>query len=693
VKDYKFRFYKNILLMLVTLSAIILFNCGVNIFLAENIILPAIFSNNMVIQRDQSIPVWGKADPGGYIKVKFAGQTAETRVGKNGKWKVKLDPISAGGPHTMQIIGKDTLAFANVLVGEVWLCSGQSNMEWSVRNSNKAQEEIDNANYDQIRLCKVEHTVADSPQFTFSGDWKSCKPENIPDFSAVGYFFGRYLHKKLDMPIGLIQSTWGGTPAESWTSTSTLKSDSVLAPIVNRYQKNIENYSEKIQKYRRIVKEIKEKNKSLPMYQEDPGNQGYEKGWSKLDFDDSNWKGCNLPGFWENWGNMKIDGAVWFRKKVTIPESWDAQKLVVSLGPIDDFDVVYFNGQKIGQTGEETPSFWTYLRKYTVPAKFVEGGKAVVAVRVFDHFGQGGFAGASSQMKLYPRSKEKSIEESISLADTWKYKVEKALDPALVVGPGGGKYPPEPIDPDHPHTPAGLYNGMIRPIAPFAIKGAVWYQGEANANRAYQYRTLLPAMIRDWRKLWDQENYYFGIVQLANYMAVNHNPQKSAWAELREAQTMTADNLKNCGLAVTIDIGDADDIHPRNKQEVGKRLGLWALAAAYDRNIVYSGPKFKDMNIIDNKIEIIFDYIAEGLKVQGNDLKGFAIAGEDQQFKWAKAKIEGNTVTVWSEEIENPVAVRYAWANNPVCNLYNSAGLPAIPFRTDDWKGVTIDKR
>ena len=680
---------KKCMILMMIWMIIILTNCGIKPPSAENIRMSAVFGNHMVLQRDLKIPVWGKADPGGYVQVQFSDQIRGAAVAQDSTWSVDLKPVSAGGPYTLTVTGADTLSFQDVLVGEVWLCSGQSNMNWMVRNSNDAKEEMASADYENIRLCTVQQMVSDTPQFTFQGNWEVCTPETVGNFSAVGYFFGRYLHKHLNVPVGLIHSSWGGTPAEAWTSESTLLSDSLLKPIVTQWQERVvKNYPERMAEYQKLVEEIQKNNQSLNVYQVDSGNEGVERGWAESDYDDAGWRTCTLPGYWENWQDMRIDGAVWFRRTVSIPDSWSGQDLILSLGPIDDFDETYFNGVKVGETGEETPSFWTHPRKYTVPGDLVHDGEAVVAVRVFDHFGEGGFAGASSQMRLYPDAED--AEQEIELHGSWTFKIEQALDPSLVTGPGGGDLPPEPRGPGHPHTPAGLYNAMIHPLAPFAMRGAVWYQGEANAGRSWQYHTLLPAMIRDWRQLWQQNKYYFGIVQLANYMAVSEGPEESAWAELREAQAMTAEKLDHVGLAVIIDIGEADDIHPRNKQDVGKRLGLWARAQAYGQDVVYSGPVFESMRIQDGKAVVEFRHIADSLISRGSDeLRGFTIAGADKEFVAAQAVIRGDRVLVWSEKIENPTAVRYAWANNPVCNLYNSAMLPAGPFRTDDWPGVT----
>lgn len=670
----------------------ILFSCKVSGPPAQNISLPAIFGDNMVLQRGVPLTIWGKADSGGVVTVEIAGQKKAAVADSGNRWQIKLKPLKAGGPYMMKVFGADTTVFENVLVGEVWLCSGQSNMEWTVRNSKDAQAEMNEANYPEIRMFTVQKEVADRPKDDCVGEWKVCTPENVGDFSAVGYFFGRHLHQQLLVPVGLIHSSWGGTPAEAWTSYQTLAADTMLAPIIKRYEDDLKNYPQRLAEYQEQMKQIQASGKLMPIYHEDAGNKGYKNGWAKVDFDDGDWDSCQVPGFWENREGMQIDGAVWFRKEVEIPSDWAGKELLLTLGAIDDFDVTYFNGVPIGSTGEETPQFWLYPRNYLIPAELVQAGRAVIAVRIFDHFGQGGFGGPASALKLAVNNVAET--KPILLAGTWRSKIETALDPSKISGPGRNGLPQEPRGPGHSHSPAGLYHAMLYPLAPYAIKGAIWYQGETNAGRAYQYRTLLPAMIRDWRRLWGQGDFPFGIVQLANYMAVSEEPHESEWAELREAQLLTSLNVPNVGLAVTIDIGEATDIHPKNKQDVGKRLALWALAKCYGAKMEYSGPLYQSMKIEGDKIVVSFTHTAKGLVAAGSDtVKGFAIAGKDHKFVKANAKIDGNRVIVWSDKITQPVAVRYAWADNPVCNLYNSEMLPAVPFRTDDKPGLTFLNR
>ncbi|MCI0513936.1 9-O-acetylesterase [candidate division KSB1 bacterium] len=678
--------------LLILVGLTLIFSCKVAGPPAKNISLPAIFGDNMVLQRGIPFIVWGKADSGGVVTVEIAGQKKATVADEQNHWQVKLRSMKAGGPHTMKIYGVDTTMFENVLVGEVWLCSGQSNMEWTVRNSKDAQREMDQANFSQIRMFTVQKEVADQPKADCVGEWKVCTPENVGDFSAVGYFFERYLHQQLHVPMGMIHSSWGGTPAEAWTSYQTLAADTMLAPMVERYVEDLKNYPQRLAEYQAQLEQIEASGKLLPIYQKDQGNQGFKQGWANQDFNASRWDSVDLPGYWENRDDMQIDGAIWFRKTVQIPESWQGQELALTLGAIDDFDVTYFNGVAVGATGEDTPQHWLQHRKYRVPANLVKTNQAVIAVRIFDHYGQGGFGGPATVMRLALNT---ALEASpILLAGIWQSKIEAALDPSKISGPGGQGLPQEPRGPGHSHAPAGLYHAMLFPLAPYTIKGAIWYQGETNAGRAYQYRTLLPAMIKDWRTLWGQGDFPFGIVQLANYLAVSEEPQASEWAELREAQLLTALNDRNVGLATTIDIGEANDIHPKNKQDVGKRLALWALAKCYGLDVEYSGPLYKSMQTENDKIVVSFTHTAQGLIVAGSDsVKGFAIAGDDLKFIRAHAQIDGKRVIVWSDKIKNPVAVRYAWADNPVCNLYNSEMLPAVPFRTDAKPGTTFLNR
>ncbi|HAU39151.1 MAG TPA: 9-O-acetylesterase [Phycisphaerales bacterium] len=662
----------------VALASCVLVLPGLATAADEALRLPAVLGDNMVLQSGRDVPVWGWAAPGAKVAVKLESASAEATADKDGRWMTKLPALKAGGPFEMTVTaGTESLTVKNILVGEVWICSGQSNMQWSVNRSNNAKEEIAAADYPKIRLFTVRNTATEQPQDDCQGKWVECSPTTVPGFSAVGYFFGRDLHKQLNVPVGLINTSWGGTPAQSWTSLEKLKANELLKPYVDQYEKAVAKPKiATMEEYEKARAEWEAK-----VYQTDPGNKGLEQGFAAPGHDVSDWKEMKLPSAWESAG-MNIDGAVWFRKEVSVPEAWAEKDLTLDLGAIDDFDTTYFNGEQVGATGSETPDAWNVRRKYTVPGKRVRAGANVIAVRIFDRYSGGGIT--RGPMTLSPV--EGKDAKPIDLTGEWKCKVELALKPL--------PRPPAPFKPgqQNPHLSSSLYNGMIHPLIPFALRGAIWYQGESNAGQAWLYRTLFPAMIEDWRAQWKQGDFPFLWVQLANYTAAKDQPGESNWAELREAQSMTL-RLPNTGQAVIIDIGEAKDIHPRNKQDVGARLAMAARKIAYGENLVYSGPVYKSMKVEGDKVILTFDHVSSGLEARGAEgLKGFAIAGEDRNFVWGEAKIVGDTVVVRSEQVSAPVAVRYAWANNPPCTLYNKEGLPASPFRTDDWPGMTQPK-
>jgi len=463
---------------------------------AEYLRLPTVFGDHMVLQRDAPVAIWGWASPRGIVTVSIDGSEVEVRAGSDSAWQVSIAPMQAGGPHTLSIAGADTITLSDILVGEVWIASGQSNMHWPVFRSRDSTVEIGAANYPNIRILRVAPAVSYRPERDVETEgWFPVSPETVPEFSAVAYFFGRELHEELDVPIGLIRTTWGGTPAEAWTSAAGLK---------------------------------------------------------------------------------------------TIPD-------------------------------------------------FTERVAAVEAL------------------------------------------AEQGVDPSEV--------PEPPIPPQRQVTT--LFNAMVSPLVPVTMRGVIWYQGEANASSAHQYRALFPAMIEDWRRHWGEGDFPFLFVQLANYMRAQRDPvERETWPELREAQSLAL-TLPNTAQAVTIDIGESDDIHPRNKQDVGFRLALAALNTVYGQDVVYSGPTFERMAVEGDKVRLFFDHVGSGLVAAGNGLRGFAIAGEDRRFAWADAVIDGETIVVSGSGIVSPVAVRYAWADNPVISLFNQEGLPASPFRTDAWSGVT----
>lgn len=483
----------------------------------------------MVLQRNQSNPVWGWADPKEKVTVKIHDQTVQATAGDDGAWKINLKALPTGGPYEMTIHGKNTLNFDNILSGEVWICSGQSNMQWSVNAANDSDLEKLSADYSQIRLVSVPRVGTQVPMDDFEGQWEECSPETVGNFSAVGYFFGRQLHTTLNVPIGLINNAWGGSAAEAWIKRDLLEADARYAPLLER--------------------------------------------WAKTEADE--------------------------------------------------------------------------------------------------------------KLKTQIADYEKAMTE-------WKWK---AIEARVI----GATPPNRPNRPNNQlfgnHRPSNIYNGVLHPTIGYGIRGAIWYQGESNAGRAYQYRDLFPLMIQNWRDVWNQGDFPFYWVQLADFRLEKDQPADSDWAELREAQTMTMSKLPNTGEAVIIDLGEAQDIHPKNKQDVGKRLARWALVKDYGYDIVYRSPIYKSMDRQGNKITLTFNHVGGGMDLF--DVRqpiGFTIAGADQKFVRAEAKIINKTqIEVWSESVSNPAAVRYAWADNPVCNVQNKEGLPLTPFRTDDWPGVTID--
>lgn len=623
--------------------------------------LHPLFTDNAVLQRDTPVNVWGWTTPGETVSVRIAGRSGSAVAGPDGKWTVRLKPVKAGGPYEMTVTGPKTVTLRNVMYGDVWVGSGQSNMEMAVSGVRNAAAEIAAADYPNIRLYDVPNTIALEPAETVSGEWKVCSPQTVGPFSAALFFFGRDLYKALGVPIGLLHSSWGGTVAQAWTSKATLQRDfPEFRDDLKNVEANAAMMKEGARKFAEEVEAWYEAN--------DPGSKP-GAGWQEANFDDSAWKTVTMPATYDAIGLADWDGIVWYRAEFNAPAGIAGKEATLRLGPIDDEDTTWVNGTAVGFTSK-----WDASRTYRIPAGVLKPGRNVIAVRVWDMAVVGGFGAAKGDMRL------DFDGGSVSLDIPWRYRATTSLQDAK----------PRPQDiTGNPNAVTVLYNGMIRPLQPYTIKGVIWYQGEANAPAAYQYRKLLPAMIADWRATWGQGDFPFYIVQLANWQAVKPEPGDDDWAELREAQSMTAATVRNCGIAVTIDIGEANDIHPKNKQDVGGRLALVALHDAYGKPVAYSGPVYKAMKVDGGRIVLTFSHTDAGLVAKGGPLKGFAIAGADRKFVWADAVIEGDKVVVSSPKVPNPVAVRYAWAINPECNLYNGAGLPASPFRTDDWPGIT----
>jgi sialate O-acetylesterase len=629
-----------------------------------------IFGDNMVLQRGIEVPVWGWGEPGDDIEVVMTGKTYSAKIDPNGRWQVRLDPMQAGGPHRMSIRGRNhRVELRDILIGDVWFCGGQSNMAWPVDRVNDSEQEIASANWPEIRHITVSRTMATSPEKDVArASWQRAVGENIRNLTAVGYFFARELYREKKVPIGLINDNWGGTVAETWTSPEALAKLPDFKPVVEEMAKD-KRSTEQIRhdlENDRIAWEASIANK-------DPGLNNGMALWGQPTFDDSGWKSMMVPGLWEDAGHPDLDGVVWFRKNVQLPETMKGKDLVLKVGQIDDSDETWFNGVKVGTT----ENAYNRRRSYPVSGALVQETNQIT-VRVRDTGGGGGIWGDPGNLAL-----ETSDGQSLSLAGEWRYAIGLETDQQIMRGFG-------PND-----RPSLLFNGMLKPVMPYALKGVIWYQGESNASRAHQYTSLFPAMIRDWRNQWNQGDFPFLFVQLANFRAAKAVPGESDWAELREAQTMTL-TTPNTGMAVIIDIGEADDIHPKNKQDVGSRLALAARKVAYNEEIVYSGPMYSSMKTEGDKIRVRFTNSGGGLvaKDRYGYLKGFAIAGNDKKFHWASAQIDGASILVSSPMVKSPVAVRYAWADNPDdANLYNQEGLPALPFRTDTWDGLTKGKK
>ncbi len=619
------------------------------------------FGDNMVLQRGKANRFWGWAKPGQAIRVEMAGQTATVVAGPDGRWQAEVKVPPPGGPYTVKITGPDqNVVLHEVLVGDVWLCGGQSNMELGLGRTRNGDDEIKSANHPEIRLFKVQQHVSYSPTAVLQGSWKICSPQTVAEgggFSAVAYFFGQNLQDELHVPIGLIQDCWGGTPAESWMSPETLHQlkdfDPLLSEIERLHAKGGPEYGSFLMHW-------------LDEY--DVGSQS--NSWAAAELDDSGWKTVQIPGGFPELGVADVPSLCWFRKEFTLPDPLPAGQATLCLGSIEKMDTAHLNGQWVGASSwVENP------RLYVIKNGVLKPGRNVLAVRVFKLKPQGGFLSKPDALRLVLGD-----QSVIPLAGEWKGRL--SVDAR----------PPHPLPltfENYPTMPAILYEGMIQPVAPLAITGAIWYQGEANAERAHQYQTLLPAMIGDWRKLFGQGDFPFYIVSLPAFMHRRDQPGDDTWAELREAQALTARNVKNSGLAVTIDTGDPDNIHPKDKKVVGERLALCALAQEYGKKISDAGPTFTSVEHLPGALKLHFSHTDGGLVVKGDKLEEFAVAGKDRQWHWANAKVEGDSVVVSSPMVSDPQAARYAWQANPAATLYNGAGLPAVPFLTDTWPGIT----
>ena len=623
-------------------------------FASAQVRLPSLVRDSMVLQRDAKLNVWGWASPGEKLTVRFNNKTYRATTGTDGKWAVQLSPTKAGGPYTMQITGSNSITLKEILVGDVWFCSGQSNMVHQLSlHSDRFAEDIRQANNPQIRHFWIPTTPElQGPKDDLPpGNWKWANPQDVLQFSAVAYFFARNIYEKYGIPIGLINASVGGTPIEAWTSEEGLKD---FAEVQATIQRN------------KDTAYVNSTNRAAASVVRPPSR---DKGmleavkWFDPAYRPSGWHTINIPGYWEDQGIRDLNGVVWYRREIDVPAAMASLPARLSMGRIVDADVAYVNGTQVGTTGYQYPQ-----RRYTVPAGILKAGKNIITVRVTNFGGKGGFVSA----KPYYLA---AGADTIDLKGYWQYKVGEVFPPN-----GGG-----PNGISLQNQPTALYNAMVAPVTNYAIKGVLWYQGESNISNAQQYDKLLPALIYDWRSKWANDNLPFLSVQLPNFQDVAYLPSESNWAVLREAQRKSL-SIPHTGMAVAIDLGEWNDIHPGNKKDVGIRLALAARRIAYnERDLVYSGPLLQTARTEGNRVNLFFNNTGSGLVTNNGEAPNwFSIAGADKVFVWAQTRLEGDKVVVWHDAITSPRYVRYAWADNPLdCNLYNREGLPASPFEKE----------
>ncbi len=635
-------------------------------------LLSPLFSDGMVLQRERPVPVFGTDRPGAAVTVRLNGRTARARADREGRWTALLPKMAAGGPYEMTVEGTATRRVADVLVGEVWVCGGQSNMEWTIDAGTDMQGEKANPPR-EIRQFSVEKNAQAKPTRDLRGRWVVASPETLGGFTAVGYGFAKSVYDRLHIPIGLLSSNWGGTSAEAWTTLETLAGDPVTKPLYDRYAESMAGYPAALERYRGEIAAAQAK--AFPEF-DAPGESA---AWAGADFDDSGWPTVKLPHLFPG----DLDGVVWYRMTFDLPADRPLTDLALSLGAVDDADVTYVNGRQVGRTDLTVPGYYSLPRVYTVPKEALRPGRNVVAVRVFDFGGAGGFTAP-------PPGGLRIGDRPLTEART-RLERRYASDPR-----GGASFPQPPVGPGDPNLPSALMNGMIDPLLPYAIRGAVWYQGENNAGRSEQYRTLFPMMIRDWRRKWRpsaaQRDFPFYWVSLAAFMERHDDGRDSAWAELRDAQRETL-SLPNTGTALAIDLGEADNIHPRRKREVGRRLALNALAKTYGLPVEYAGPEPVAVEAQGGLLRVRYRHAAGLRTADGAAPAGFAIAGADGVYHRATAALRGEAVVLTAPEVPAPRTVRYAWADNPDVNLQNGDGLPAMPFRTDTKDFATKNAR
>lgn len=677
------------------LPRIISLSLSLSSALQADVKLPSIISDHMVLKRAANVPIWGKASPGEKVTVTWDGRSSSTRAEGDGKWKILLNlKNSAAGPFTMTVEEKNTLTVSDILVGEVWIASGQSNMQFALNDALDGKEEVPASGNPLLREFAVQKLAARLPLDEMVGKWVLATPKTTGAFSAVGYFFAKRLQMDLSVPVGMISTNYGGTCSEAWTSNDAIDrvpdlkaSRDLLWTAHSDYEKNKRTFVDAMTQW---IKEQAREDKAMdaaPFAGENAATEG--------------WIPVTIPGVVKAPG-LPDAGAVWLRKEINIPVG-NKTNLPLLL-PLDGYDSVYWNGKLLKQVTYKTyPGEGQTHRygPYDIPSTEIREGNNILAIRFYQPvcpatFRSGGTAG------------------STSLAGGWLAKVESEF-PAIEARILATAPLPPAISPETKGIAGSLFNGMIHPLIPYAISGVIWYQGENNAVRAAQYRSSFPLLINDWRKQWNQGDFPFYFCQLANFYPKTTQPAESAWAELREAQSMAL-KLPNTGQAVLIDLGEANDIHPRDKNTAGQRLALVALAKNYGKSNPFSGPTYESMRVANGKVQLSFTRTDEALVARPlpstyplqllagktaplvrnspqSEIEGFAICGSDHRWVWAEAKITGDKVVVWSAQVRAPVAVRYAWANNPTCNLYNKSGLPASPFRTDNHPLVTLKEK
>ena len=626
------------------LSFVLLFN---SFFALAQLSVANVFTDHMVLQRNQPINVWGKTIKGVPVTVSFNGQKKSTKADKNGNWKITLDAMSQGGPFELIVSSnKDEIHLTDLLIGDVWIGSGQSNMEWPLKETIAGESLIKSSGNSNIRLFTVDKNMSATPldDITSINGWQIASPETTPDFSAVAYNFGKKIEMDTNIPVGLIHSSWGGTDIETWMSWESLEGTSIT-----------ENLNlEEIQKKSAVSKA------NLNAFQQAMQlNKGEEEKWYEDSFSKKDWSTLPVPGLWENTGLGNEDGIIWFARSFEISEEHGEMEATLFLGPVDDWDKTYINGILIGETNN-----WQADRVYEINNNVLHVGTNWIVVKVIDGQGGGGLYATEDQFYLAVG------KTKIPLAGNWYYKSEVLASEFGISGNGPNEYP------------SLLYNAMIAPITNLSIAGVLWYQGENNTRDPKAYQTLFPKMIQDWRSRFGQE-FPFYWVQLANFMSPVDNPQESNWAELRAAQDQTL-SLSKTGQAIIIDIGEANDIHPRNKKDVGERLALIAEKNYYNMEVIASGPRFESVSVRGDSLIITMSDVGSGLVVKDKYgyVNGFAIAGSDQQYVWARAFVSDERLIIYNPDIKDPVFVRYAWGDNPDdVNLYNTEGLPAAPFQ------------